>query len=433
MSLYGAMTTALSGLRAQSRALGNVSDNIANSQTVGYKRVDTNFISYLTESSAINHAPGSVVARPVYNNTVQGTVQQSDNPLALAIGGQGMFSVTQQTGEVNGTATFDQRPMFTRAGDFRLDKDGYFVNGSNYYLQGWSVDMTTGTIDRTTLRPIQMTQPVSAPVATSTVSMTANLPASPTTPTMSTQVQVYDSLGTTHAITLNYTKTGTDTWTMTLSSPDNTPAAIGSVNLKFGAAATPAVASGTLGSLSTTSAPLTVTNGGSGTPATITIAADFGQGTQNVTLDFGKFAAATGMTQYSGSEFAVHNLVQDGVPPGSYSGISMRENGDVAINYDNGQSRVFARVPLVSFQNANQLQPMDGQAFMATEESGSGRVTDANTNGVGKLTVGSVELANVDIADEFSKMIVAQRAYTANTRIVTTSDELLQESINMKR
>ena len=113
--------------------------------------------------------------------------------------------------------------------------------------------------------------------------------------------------------------------------------------------------------------------------------------------------------------------------------IDVRENGDVAVSYTNGQSRVIARVPLVAFNDPDKLQRLDGQAFMRTAESGEARVTDSASNGVGKLVTGSLERSNVDIASEFTKLIVAQRAYTANTRVVTTSDEMLQETLNMRR
>ncbi len=433
MSLFGAMTTAISGLTAQSRALGNVSDNIANSQTIGFKRVDTNFVDYLTESSRNFNAPGTVVARPDYTNTIQGTVQQSDNPLAMAISGQGFFNVSMQNGVNGGQPTFDGRPMYTRAGDFRMNQNGYLVNGSGYYLNGWSVS-TAGVVDRTTLSPIQITEQVYSPVATSQVTMAANLPATPPATPVSTQVQVYDALGTAHTVSLTFTSTGTGTWTLGVNSADDiTAAARGTIDLAFGTAATPAVTSGTLGALSGATGSVASAASGAGNPATLTFTTDFGQGAQTVTLDLGLFAASNGLTQYAGTEFSVHNLSQDGVPPGAYSGVSIRDNGDIAINYDNGQSRVIARVPLASFPDADKLQRLDGQAFMATQESGSARVVDIASNGVGKVAVSSLEEANVDIAAEFSKLIVAQRAYTANTRIVTTSDELLQDTINMKR
>src|SRR3712207_410462 len=154
MSLFGSLTTAISGLAAQSRALGHVSDNVANSQTVGFKRVDTNFVSYLTQSSNASHSPGSVIARPDFTNALQGTIEQSESPLSMAIGGQGFFSVAAAAGTgPNGLPRFDERQFFSRAGDFRLDEDGFLVNGSGYYLQGWPAADAAGNPDRTTLAP----------------------------------------------------------------------------------------------------------------------------------------------------------------------------------------------------------------------------------------------------------------------------------------
>jgi flagellar hook protein FlgE len=185
MSLFGAMNTAISGLNAQSNAFGNISDNVANAQTVGYKRVDTNFIDYLTTSDATNNDPGSAVARPDYVNDVQGTISQSDNPLSLAITGQGFFAVSHKVGENNGVPTFDTQKYYTRAGDFQLDKNGYLVNSANEALNGWPV-ASDGTVNQNTLAPIQVTQTVYNPVPTSTVTLSANLPATPSVDTSTT-------------------------------------------------------------------------------------------------------------------------------------------------------------------------------------------------------------------------------------------------------
>ena len=125
MSLLGAMNSAISGLSAQSHAFGNISDNVANSQTSGFKRVDTSFISLLTTSSLTTNEPGAVVARPDYVNSVQGTITQTENPLGMAIAGQGFFSVSQQIGAVAGTPTFNPQLYYSRAGDFQLNKTGY--------------------------------------------------------------------------------------------------------------------------------------------------------------------------------------------------------------------------------------------------------------------------------------------------------------------
>jgi flagellar hook protein FlgE len=150
-----------------------------------------------------------------------------------------------------------------------------------------------------------------------------------------------------------------------------------------------------------------------------------------LTLSLG--ANGTGITQHTGTEYRMRTLSQDGVPPGSYSGISIRENGDVVVNYDNGQTRVAAHVPLITFTDPDQLQRQDGQAFTRTAEAGEPRIAEAGADGAGLLVAGAVERSNVDIAAEFSKLIVAQRSYTANTRIVTASDEMLQDTLNMRR
>jgi flagellar hook protein FlgE len=430
MSLFGSMTTAISGLTAQARALGHVSDNVANSQTVGFKRVDTNFVSYLTDSTQSVHRPGSVVARPDYTNTVQGTIEQSENPLALAVAGQGFFSVALPTGTTNGQLTFDERQFFTRAGDFQLDRDGYMVNGAGYYLQGWTSD-AAGEPDRTQVAPIRVSELVFNPIATANIDLSANLPAG-TTAAVTTELNIYDSLGALQPVTLTWTPGAANTWTLDISA-SGAGGALGTIDLQFGQAATPAATDGTIGAFANATGTLSGSATVTGDPATVTFTADFGQGNQTVTLDLGAFGAARGVTQYAGDEYSVRNLAQDGVPLGAYSSVAVRENGDVAINYDNGQARVIARVPLTSFNAPDALQRLDGQAFMRTLESGEARTGDAASNGVGRLATGSVERANVDIASEFSKLIVAQRAYTANTRIVTASDEMLQDTINMRR
>ncbi|HST76840.1 MAG TPA: flagellar hook-basal body complex protein, partial [Acetobacteraceae bacterium] len=142
---------------------------------------------------------------------------------------------------------------------------------------------------------------------------------------------------------------------------------------------------------------------------------------------------ANGVTQYAGTEYSLRGLTQNGVPPGSFSSLSTRSTGDLVVNYDNGQSRIIGRVPVVTFNNPDGLQRQDGQAFTATNSSGTPLAEDAGTNGAGSLVTQSTESSNVDIASEFTKLIVAQRAYSANTKMVTTADDMLQQTIDMKR
>lgn len=445
MSLFGAMNTAISGLTSQSAAFSNISDNVANSQTTGFKRIDTAFIDYLTSSTAKENDSGSVVALPQYVNNVQGTISQSDNPLALAIAGQGFFPVSQSAGMTNGVQTFSSQPYYTRTGDFTLNKDGYLVNSAGYFLNGWTVDPTTQTVNRTSVAPIQVSQAVLAPVATTSLTLSANLPATPNPAAtaanpITSQIDVYDSLGTAQTVTLSWvqaTPPVPNAWTVTATLPGGVVA--GSADVTFGgvdALGNP-IPSGTIGSVNTNGAsPPSETASGAynaGKPASFTFPATFNGITQNIQLSLGNYGESTGTTQYAGTAFSLRGISQNGIPPGSFSSVTTKPTGDIIVNYDNGQTRTIARVPLVTFPDPNALQRGDGQVFSETIESGVANANDANSNGAGNLVTGSIEESNVDIAQEFTKLIVAQRAYTANTKIVTTSDELLQATIDMKR
>lgn len=494
MSLYSSMNTALSGMSAQSRALGHISDNVANSQTVGFKRTDTNFVSYISESNSEVHRPGTVLARPDFTNQVQGTIEQVENPLAMAISGQGFFTAALPIGRTStGEKTFDARNFYTRAGDFNRDSEGYLVNGSGYVLQGWPV--TDGVVDKTRLVPVQVKEDVFTPTPTQELDFVGNLAAGGTT-AQSTSIQVIDTLGRSRSLTMTFTPTaasGDNTWNLSINAPDATTPALGSIKVAFGkdpvnwatgttyaigdrvsangqvytattagtsaaAGAGPNVAAGTFndngivwqrvradvptnpdgtlsdlyGGTGTLSASAVAT----GDPAIVTFQADFGQGLQTMTLNLGQFGVSGGLTQFASmgaSGLSVNSFEQDGIPLGSFSSVTTQKNGDVRINYDNGQSRVVARVPVTVFKDPDRLEHLDGQAFLRTTESGEARVVEAGEDGAGLISTRAVERSNVDIATEFSKLILAQRAYSANTKIVSTVDDLLQETLNMRR
>ena len=433
MSLFGALNTSVSGLSAQSSAFGNISDNVANSQTVGFKAVDTSFVDYLTTSTAQQNEPGAVITRPAYTNNVQGTITQSNDPLAMAITGQGFFAVSEQNGTVPGSTdpTFNPQTYYTRAGDFQMDKNGYLVNSAGEHLQGWNVDPTTGVANQSQLAPIQVTQTQFNPVATSAVSLSANLPTTVAAGTpVSSQVDVYDSLGNSHTVTLNWTQSAANDWTVSLTSPDATPATIGSAEVQFG---TNGVAAGTIGSFGTVSGGVTAAGFSANAPANLTLNTNFGSGAQTITLNMGNFGQANGVTQFAGNTYSLRNITQNGVPPGSFTGITMTAAGDVVANYNNGQSQTVAQVPVITFAAPDALQRQNGQAFTATTDSGNAIAQSANTNGAGGLVTGSVEGSNVDIATEFSKLIVAQQAYGANAKMLTTAQQLLQTTIDMKQ
>lgn len=376
-------------------------------------------------------APGNVATgSPEYINTVQGTVSQSDNPLSLAISGQGYFSVSQGSSSGNGTTAFSIQPAYTRAGDFQLDKSGYLVNSAGNYLNGWKVD-ASGVSDTTNLKPILVNQATFNPVATSQMTVSANLVPSATplptpAPTASSVEDVYDQEGTAHQLTLTYTATGANTWSVGVA--DDTGASIGTANLTF-------AANGTLSEVVSGG----VDNTTAGSAATMTLTTTYpatspaGAGTQSIALNLGAIGSTTGLTQFAGTAYTPRGISQDGVPPGSFSSLTTTSAGGIIANYDNGQSRTIAQVPITTFQAPDQLQRLDGSAFSATLASGNPLTQASGNNGAGKIDTQSVEASNVDISSEFTKLIVAQQAYSANAKLITTANDLLQVTVNMKQ
>ncbi len=444
-SLFGALTTAVSGLTSQSAAFGNISDNVANSTTVGYKRTDTDFTDYLTTSSQVTNDSGFVTGRPDYRNDVQGTISTSDNATALAISGSGFFTVTQASTDNTSTEVLGTQPQYTRDGNFSLDKNGYLVNDSGEALNGWlastspvtnaTTGVTTYPIDQTTVKPIQISQTALPPTATSNVTLSANLPASPASSTsnFASQINVYDAKGTLHTVALNYTpaldsggNVIANTWDVGVTAPDAVAASsstgTGQAQLTFSSSGQLASVAGTIGSGSTT-----------GETGKLALSLDFGDGAQTVNVGVGTIGGSDGLTQFAGTSYTLHSITQNGVPPGAFSSVTTQANGNIVVNYDNGQSKTVAQVPVTDFANPDALQKQDGQAYTITAQSGAALVKTSASGGAGQLVTNATEGSNVDIATEFTKLIVAQRAYSANTKMITTADDMLQQTIDMKR
>ncbi|HTZ71109.1 MAG TPA: flagellar hook protein FlgE [Acetobacteraceae bacterium] len=429
MSLFGAMSTAISGMNAQSAAFSNISDNVANSQTIGFKSTNTSFVDYLTTSTATQNQSGSVVTRPDYQNNVQGSIQQSTDPLAMAIDGNGFFAVSEQTGTTSsGQPNFGSQQYYSRDGDFSLDQNGYLVNSSGEYLDGWNVNQATGSVNTSAMAPLKITQTQFQPVATSSVSLLANVPATPSsTSNLSSTVQVYDATGTSHDLNTSWAQTGANAWTLSLSSPDNGGGAtIGSVNVTFNA-------DGTLATLTGATGGVAVNAPGTANDASVTLSPSFNGNAQSIKLDLGTFGGTNGVTQFAGTDYDLHSITQNGSAPGAFTGISIASTGAVSANYDNGQSVTVAQVPVVTFENPDGLQRQNGQAFTVTAQSGVAISQDQNQNGAGSLVTGSTEGSNVDIATQLSNLIVAQEAYGANAKVITSANQLLQTTLDMKQ
>lgn len=431
MSLLGALDTAVTGLSAQSDAFANIGDNVANSQTIGFKGTDTRFDDYLTSSTATENMSGAVVATPEYQNSLQGTITQSSSPLAMAISNQGFFPVSESIGTVKGQPVFSPQPQYTRAGDFQVNSQGYIVNGAGQYLNTWAVD-ASGNVDRSQLAPLQMNQKTVNPVPTSQVTVSANLPATPSsTAPLTMQVPAYDALGNQQELTLNWTQTSTPgTWSVAISSPNASPSSIGTAQVSFGTGGAGAPP-GLINSITDPSG--TTIPYAAGTPSAFNISANFGSGPQTVSLNLGTFGQSDGLTQFAGTALSVRSINQDGAAEGSLSGLTANSSGDIIANYSNGQTKTIARVPVVTFADPNALQRQNDQAFTATDTSGLALAQDAGTGSAGTISPSSTESSNVDIAQQFSKLIIAQQAYSANAKMVTTSDQMLQLTINMKQ
>ena len=276
--------------------------------------------------------------------------------------------------------------------------------------------------------PIQVNQSHYPPVATSTVSLVANVPSSPTaTSNLSSDTQIYDSSGTAHQLQTSWAQTSTDNWTLTISSPDNTAGGsttIGSLPVTFNS-------DGTLASLGTGTGALSNTS--SVSAATVQISPDFGSGAQPIKLSLGTFGTTAGVTQFAGSGYTITSATQDGAIGGSFTGGEADNNGNIVANYDNGRSVTVAQVPLTTFADADALQRQNGESYTATQSSGAAQTGALGQNGAGTLVVGSTESSNVDIASQLSQLIVAQQAYGANAKVITTANELLTTTLNMKQ
>ena len=425
MSLYGALLSGVSGLNAQSQALGMVSDNISNVNTVGYKKVDASFSTLVTRQTPGTYAPGGVRSAPVYDIDRQGLLQASASDTDLAISGQGFFVVTE-----NATPTANDQRLYTRAGQFRTDSEGYLVSPSGQYLQGWRTDLAgvptaSNTALLTSLETIRVNSVSGSASPTTTVDMGLNLPASATAgATETTNLSVYDSLGVPHTITLTWTKqAAANTWIVTAAAPDAGTIDEGAVGGGAGY-------------------NVTVVFNGDGTPASFDGAAtppDIALGTWNsgandsvITLGMGTVGVADGVAQFS-STYSVGFINQNGAQAGNFFGVQVDENGIVTALFDNGETQKIYKIPVATFPNPNGLDTKTGTAFTQSSRSGDYFLRSAGEANAGLITPSSLEASNADLAEEFTTLIVTQRAFSAATKIITTADEMLDELVRIKR
>jgi flagellar hook protein FlgE len=446
MGIFDALTTAVSGLQAQAFALQNISGNIANSQTVGYKETDTAFDALVSQAALGEQTSGGVFATSVASNGVQGTIQNESVATDMAVNGNGYFVVTQPTGNSGTTPQFSGVNDYTRRGDFQMDSNGYMVNGAGYYLMGIPVNPATGAATSSSPQVLQFNNNFLPAQATSSINYAANLPSAPPTGVL-TPGSFSATSNPLAPPTGNGTVVGQDTTTFTNQSLDGGSItaydSLGNpVNVQFRWAETvssggnntwqlfyqtntsPAAAQVAWQNVGT---PFTFNSSGQLTsPATSSLAltglAVNGDTVGNVTLNYGsnltQFASTTGSVQ-------VTSLTQNGFGAGSLQSLSVAK-GQIVGSFSNGQTVALADVTLATFNGQDSLQPLDGEAFAATPESGN-----PNFSGTGAVVGSSLEASNVDIATQFSQLIVAQQAYSANARVMTTANQMIQSLLQV--
>jgi len=451
MGIFGAMTTAISGINAQAYALEHISDNIANSQTTGFKRTETVFSDLVFDSAPKQQRGGSVQGFSRATNTVGGDIKPSDVTTHMAINGDGYFIVEEKSSEADGKPVFAGIDQYTRKGDFELDKNGHLVNSSGYYLKGLDIDATTGNVSGGAPAVITITNDFLPAKATTTITYRANLASYPKTqiadpavpdsekldaaafandPTTAGAgtvlaseldlfidrtiaggaVTAFDSAGTAVNIQFRWGKIADDTWNMFYQSdPDATGVDVAWTNVGQD------YVFDTAGELSPAISTVAVT--------ALTVS---GNDLGNITLDHGS-SAVTSFADPNGIA-KLTEIEQNGYASGELAGVSVSESGRIVGTYTNGESLELYEVTLASFNADGALRKLDGGAFSATRESGN-----AILGAQGAVISSRLEGSNSDIANEFSKLIITQQAYAAGTRIVTTADEMLREVLNMKR
>ena len=445
MGLQSAFFTAISGISATGRALGEIGNNIANAQTTGYKARRVSFgdlfgatIGGGGTSTAVTEGRGVSVLGidPTFS---QGSLESTSNSLDLAVDGDGFFHVKDSAGN----------NFYTRDGRFSVDDSGNIVNAAGDILQGFQADSSGNILGTTGNLVLSTTQEAAS--ATTTVDVGANLDASSTATTFaisnptgtsqfSTGITVYDSLGTAQDLTVYFTKTANLTWnynvvassssvTVDASALSGTNALIYTGSLTFTTAgALDTETSVAYYDASSASAGGIDFTGGAAANQTITF--DFGT---SITTDSGGSTAGLDGTTQFGSTSTLLTLSQDGQTSGSLTGTSISDTGIIVGRFSNGTTRSLGQVALARFTNPNGLDAVGGNQFIESADSGSPVIGGPGTGAFGKVVANTLESSNVDLGDELVNMITMQRSFQANSRIITTTNTLLGELVNLSR
>ncbi len=437
MTISSSLNAGVAGLSSNATRLAAISDNIANSSTFGYKRVNTDFHSLVTGSvsttSSGSYSAGGVRATNQRLVDQPGSLINTNNSTDIAITGRGFIPVAIEA-EVQVANGVPQMHLVT-TGSFRTNSEGYLSTGTGQYLMGWPANfdgvVTPGSRDTSiNLEPVQINVNEFSGQPTTQMSIGVNLPATDTDATASGDpqtlaVEYIDNLGTSANIDISFSPTIPATglsnqWRMVLTDSASGGAVIGEYQLDFSDAR---IGGGTLSGVTTIS-------GGAYDATTGTFTVNVAGGP--IEIDIGEIGDSSGITQLSYS-FAPTSITKDGSPVGNISGIEIDSNGFVRALFDTGITRVVYQIPIVDLPNPNGLITLDEQMYLTSPDSGPFFLWDAGDGPTGEIASFAREESNVDVAGELTAMIQTQRAYSSNAKVIQTVDEMLQETTNIKR
>lgn len=424
MSL-GSFSAGLSGLRASSIYLGVIGNNLANINTIGFKSSAVHFMDLVSQAIGGNTANPMQVGLGVGTGSItptftQGGIENTNRSTNAAIQGNGFFVVRNGSGV-----------SYSRAGNFTLNSSGALVTPDGARVQGWmTIDPISGA-PVTTGAPVDITVPpgvLRPPTVTSQFKTVTNLDASAAVGVgsqFSTAVTTVDALGTSHVLTITYQKTGANTWTTTMTVPG--------AEVSGGVPGTPFVlASGALTLVFDATGRLSTINGAAPTDRTITTPAwSNGAAASTWTWDVMEGTTAS-LTQYS-STSATSLITQNGSGAGQVDNISIAADGRIVATVGAAEAIAIGQLAIANFNNPEGLAKVGSNRYAETQSSGIANIGVAGTGGRGELIGNAVEQSNVDVAEEFTHMILAQRSYQANAKSITVADELMVETMNLKR
>ncbi|SPJ26896.1 flagellar hook protein FlgE [Falsiruegeria mediterranea] len=433
MTISSSLNAGIAALTANASRLASISDNIANSSTYGYKRVETDFHSLVNSTSGGNYSAGGVRSTTQRMIDQRGSLVSTSNATDLSVRGGGMLPVvkTSEIANSNGTPNM----LLTTTGSFRTNDEGYLVTESGLTLMGWRAnpDGTIPNLPRDTsdgLTPVQLSVNQLSGSPTTQMNLRMNLPATATEAgspgdSQPLSVEYYDNLGKSENLQVELVPvvpaTGeSNQWTMIMRDTASGGTVVGEYTLTFNDSRTDG---GTLASV-------TSTTGGAYDATTGSMIVNVAGGPMEINI--GRPNDPNGITQLSDT-FAPVSITKDGSAVGTMTRVEVDENGFVHGFFDNGASRKIFQIPLVNLPNPNGLVALDSQTYEPSRESGTFFLWNAGEGPTGSIAGFSREESTTDIANELTAMIQTQRSYSSSAKVITTVDEMLQETTNIKR